>query len=207
MSTTVSVSNYAYQGQVFSPAFSEPASPISDTSASPPASPRSDDGDDPTCYNVKDKKRPSRVNRDIEDDLEFVTKKPKYANKYEAMLRPLRPSTVIKPKSLPVKTHKSPVDERLQERFHELADLAEPSEVDAFLSQHLNVLEVDKYNSDGRTAMQQAVLDGNLELAKVLVKYGANFRLTTRDGFSPFHLAVYAGHSGLMMYISQLNRP
>ena len=71
MSTTVCASNYEYQGQVYSPAFSEPSSPMSSTTSSQPPSPKPD------------------LEYDFEE--EFVSKRPKFANKYEEMLQPLDP--------------------------------------------------------------------------------------------------------------------
>ena len=74
MSTTVCASNYEYQGQVYSPAFSEPSSPMSSTTSSEPPSPKPE----PEIYD------------DFEEE-EFVSKRPKFANKYEEMLQPLDP--------------------------------------------------------------------------------------------------------------------
>ena len=208
MSTTVSVSNYEYQGQVFSPAFSEPASPVmSEGSASPPMSPRSDDGEDFIVNTPDNRKRSSDASLEADDDQWlFVTKRPKYANKYEAMLQPL--PSVISYKSkrkMPSKTHQSPVDPKLQRQFHNLVGLAsDAAEVEDFLARNSSHVDVDRFNEEGRTAFQQCCVEGNLDLAKILVKYGANSRLSTRDGFSPFHLAVYAGHLKIMMYIMQL---
>ena len=103
MSTTVSVSHYEYQGQVYSPAFSEPLSPLSTTSStsSNPSSPRSKRRDFDDCEN--------------EDPFEYSSKAPKYANKYEEMLQPLSPVTMLPlkfSKPLPLKTHLRDIDEK-----------------------------------------------------------------------------------------------
>merc|ERR1711894_716912 len=111
MSTTVCASNYEYQGQVYSPAFSEPSSPMSSTTSSQPPSPKPD------------------LKYDFEE--EFVSKRPKFANKYEEMLQPLDPVRILpshqivkhnnKSKQLvPKKTHQSNVDKKLQEQFQNL---------------------------------------------------------------------------------------
>ena len=181
MSTTVSSSHYEYQGQVYSPAFSEPSSPMSissSTSSSNPPSPRLSD-----------------------DRLQFRSKVPKYANKYEESLQPLSPVTILKCQDLPRRTAVSPFDSELQSQFE---DIRNNEEMERFLARHLDGIDINHLNSEGRTALQQCCLEGNLPLAKVLVKYGADIRLTTRDGFSTLHLAVFSGHSSLMAYILSL---
>ena len=126
------------------------------------------------------------------------------------MLQPMSPMKILRcdtssrPVTMPIKTHRSAHDVKLQCQFHDLVSLSDHEEVEDFLAQHLENLEVNQFNGDGRTALQQACLEGNLPMAKVLVKYGANARLTTRDGFSTFHLAVFSGHSTLMGYILSL---
>ena len=64
-----------------------------------------------------------------------------------------------------------------------------------------NVVDVNWYNVDGQTALHQGCRDGNLELVKLLVQFGANVRLTNRDGWSPLHLATYHGHRDVVMYL------
>ena len=73
-----------------------------------------------------------------------------------------------------------------------------------FLTEHLEKLDINQFNREGRTALQQSCLEGNLPLAKVLVKFGANSRIMTREGFSTLHLAVFSGHSHLMSYVMSL---
>ena len=192
MSTTVSVSHYEYQGQVYSPAFSEPSSPMStsSTSSSNPPSPRLKQRD-----------------FDEGDLCEFQSKVPRFANKYEEMLQPLSPMTILPTnvkRPLPTKTHLSDYDVELQSQFHDLVGVADHDEVEDFLMRHLDQLDINQFNSEGRTALQQSCLEGNLPLAKILVKYGANLRLNTRDGFSTLHIAVFSGHSHLMSYILSL---
>ena len=189
MSTTVSVSHYEYQGQVYSPAFSEPSSPMSTSSSNPPS--------------------PRLKQRDFDEgDLcEFQSKVPRFANKYEEMLQPLSPMTILPTnvkRPLPTKTHLSDYDVELQSQFHDLVGVADHDEVEDFLMRHLDQLDINQFNSEGRTALQQSCLEGNLPLAKILVKYGANLRLNTRDGFSTLHIAVFSGHSHLMSYILSL---
>merc|ERR1711894_710521 len=213
MSTTVCASNYEYQGQVYSPAFSEPSSPMSSTTSSQPPSPKPD------------------LKYDFEE--EFVSKRPKFANKYEEMLQPLDPVRTLpchqikhnsRSKVVPKKTHQSNVDKKLQEQFQNLMIMvcssskqtadeknnvnnkrkADVDEVEDFLTEYLEKLDINQFNREGRTALQQSCLEGNLPLAKVLVKFGANSRIMTREGFSTLHLAVFSGHSHVMSYVMSL---
>jgi len=216
MSTTVCASNYEYQGQVYSPAFSEPSSPMSSssTTSSEPPSPK------PSNHDYHDY---------FEEEEVFVSKRPKFANKYEEMLQPLDPVRILpshqivkhnnRSKQLvPKKTHQSNVDKKLQEQFQNLMLLvckqqttaenvnktAAVDQVEDFLTEHLEKLDINQFNREGRTALQQSCLEGNLPLAKVLVKFGANSRIMTREGFSTLHLAVFSGHSHLMSYVMSL---
>merc|ERR1711936_514305 len=158
----------------------------------------------------------------FEEEEEFVSKRPKFANKYEEMLQPLDPVRTlpchqIKHNSrskVPKKTHQSNVDKKLQEQFQNLILVCKQTaesvnkgaidEVEDFLTEHLEKLDINQFNREGRTALQQSCLEGNLPLAKVLVKFGANSRIMTREGFSTLHLAVFSGHSHLMTYVMSL---
>ena len=182
---------YEYQGQVYSPAFSEPSSPASSTGSSAPGSPQ--------LESRRKRMEPAA------SEMEFVSQRPRFANKYEEMLQPLSPVTVLPLRSsIPHRTHRSSLDVKLQRQFHQLVSLADEHQVEDFLSRHLAQLEVNGFNGEGRTALQQSCLEGNLSMAKVLVKYGADSQQSTRDGFSTFHLAVFSGHSPLMAYILSL---
>uniref|UniRef100_A0A663NDE2 NOTCH regulated ankyrin repeat protein n=1 Tax=Athene cunicularia TaxID=194338 RepID=A0A663NDE2_ATHCN len=47
----------------------------------------------------------------------------------------------------------------------------------------------------------QSVIDGNLELVKLLVKFGADIRLANRDGWSALHIAAFGGHQDIVLYL------
>ncbi|XP_010219050.1 PREDICTED: notch-regulated ankyrin repeat-containing protein, partial [Tinamus guttatus] len=53
---------------------------------------------------------------------------------------------------------------------------------------------VNSFGPEGQTALHQSVIDGNLELVKLLVKFGADIRLANRDGWSALHIAAFGGH-------------
>uniref|UniRef100_A0A8C9UEA2 Uncharacterized protein n=1 Tax=Serinus canaria TaxID=9135 RepID=A0A8C9UEA2_SERCA len=47
-----------------------------------------------------------------------------------------------------------------------------------------STFNVNSFGPEGQTALHQSVIDGNLELVKLLVKFGADIRLANRDGWS-----------------------
>lgn len=63
------------------------------------------------------------------------------------------------------------------------------------------VVDINGYNVDGQTALHQSCLSGNLELVKLLVQFGADVRLTNRDGWSALHIAAYYGHRDIALYL------
>ena len=136
-------------------------------------------------------------------------KQPRFATKYNEMLQPLSPVT-----TLPVetrqglsihKTHKSDFDAQLQRQFQNLLGIASNvGDIEEFLSKHSENVDLNEYNDDGRTALQQSCFEGNLRLAQLLVRFGADSRLTTREGFSALHIAAFSGHSDVLLYIMSL---
>lgn len=62
-------------------------------------------------------------------------------------------------------------------------------------------INVNSFGPEGQTALHQSVLDGNLELVKLLVKFGADIRLANRDGWSALHIAAFGGHQDIALYL------
>lgn len=60
---------------------------------------------------------------------------------------------------------------------------------------------VNSFGPEGQTALHQSVIDGNLELVKLLVKFGADIRLTNREGWSALHIAAFGGHQDIVLYL------
>lgn len=63
---------------------------------------------------------------------------------------------------------------------------------------HFNV---NSFGPEGQTALHQSVIAGNLELVKLLVKFGADIRLANRDGWSALHIAAFGGHQDIVLYL------
>jgi len=209
---------------VYSPASSttsSSSSSLSTCSSPPPASPESTLSDPPsptpswssdlddqqTFTSSASKKRSSSHFEDVRQHQPYVNKKPKFATKYDEMLQPLSPMTYLPVESLllPPTTHRPNFNQASQRQFRSLMESnAKPSEIESFLSENSEMIDINEYNSEGRTALHQSCFDGNLSMAKLLVRFGANAKLTTRDGFSLLHIAAFAGHSGIMFYILSL---
>ena len=219
MSDEVCIQNYTYQGQVYSPAFSEPSSPSSiyseDMDSLSPMSISTDvECDEPQNRQkypeslVKNKSSSMKRSNSDGDLCEYRTKIPKYANKYEEMLQPLSPVTTLPCKIVQPRTSNNPCSDqlvKLQKDFESVIISNNNEKIEDFLSKYSTDINVNLYNSEGRTALQQSCIDGKIELAKILVKYGADHRLTNRDGFSTLQIAVFSGHSDIMMYILSLS--
>ena len=257
MSTTVCLYDYEYNGQVYSPAFSDPPSPkdynpdseedAEETSLSPPTTPnvhkvkesvsviknqttRLPSTKDIWRNKLKRKSSEQEINCDTnrENSFQFVNKKPKYPTKYHEMLQPLSPYTTLFPDtSVGTKSFESnhlkeqmptKIDVQLQEKFNQLINFSFESEqeqastknerstrkVEEFLTTHSTSIDINRYNDEGQTPLQRCCFEGNLPLAKILVKFGAKSKITTRDGFTTLHIAAFSGHSHMMFYIMNI---
>lgn len=215
MSTEICVENYTFKGQVYSPAFSEPSSPSSiysdfeDMDSLSPMSTCSDFNCDESQNNHQKSTSTSMKRSNSDGDLtKFRSKVPKYANKYEEMLQPLSPVTTLPCTIIPPRLSNRPNSDqliKLQNEFESVIVSDEIDKVEDFLSKHSTDININQYNYEGRTALQQSCVDGKIELAKSLVKYGADHCLTNRDGFSTLQIAVFSGHPEMMMYILSLS--
>ena len=194
---------------------SPPTSPMSTMSDPPSPISWASDCDETVTTSLPDKKRSSSH---FEDDNEnnrryapYVNKKPKFATKYDEMLQPLSPMTYLPVESLmlplPNKTHRPNYNVQSQKQFRNLLESrAKISDIESFLGDNSETIDINEYNLEGRTALQQCCFDGNLPTAKLLVRFGADAKLTTREGFSTLHIAAFSGHSNVLLYIMSLRR-
>ncbi|KAL4219658.1 hypothetical protein ACF0H5_022230 [Mactra antiquata] len=67
-------------------------------------------------------------------------------------------------------------------------------------------ININVYDTEGQTALHQSCLDGNFELVKLLVKFGADVKLANRDGWNALHIAAYGGHQDIALYLISANR-
>ncbi|ROL42527.1 Notch-regulated ankyrin repeat-containing protein B [Anabarilius grahami] len=89
-----------------------------------------------------------------------------------------------------------------QRVFQEALRKGNTKELHSLLQNMTNCeFNVNSFGPEGQTALHQSVIDGNLELVKLLVKFGADIRLTNRDGWSALHIAAFGGHQDIVLYL------
>ncbi|CAG5897604.1 protein phosphatase 1 regulatory subunit 27 [Menidia menidia] len=62
-------------------------------------------------------------------------------------------------------------------------------------------VRVDTLFHSGMAALHEAVLTGNLEVVKLLVKYGADVHQRDEDGWTPLHMACSDGYPEIAKYL------
>lgn len=62
-------------------------------------------------------------------------------------------------------------------------------------------INLNVFDTEGQTALHQSCQLGNLELVKLLVKFGADVRLANRDGWSAVHIAAFGGHTDILLFL------
>ena len=204
MSTAISVFNYEFQGQVLSPAFSPPPSPLSDSNDSV-------DGDEDVTSSTTcrpHKRRMPQQHQQQPKKRTFINKKPKFPTRYHESLQPLSPCT-----TLPVRIcrgvdapQKSGVDGERQEEFLRLMRNCDAEKVEVFLRAYSEDIDINKFSEEGGTALHMACHEGNVSCAEVLLRFGANPRITTRNGFSIVHLASFSGSADTLTLAINLNQ-
>ncbi|XP_077414791.1 protein phosphatase 1 regulatory subunit 27 [Vanacampus margaritifer] len=65
-------------------------------------------------------------------------------------------------------------------------------------------VRVDTLFPSGMAALHEAVLTGNLEVVKLLVKYGADVNQRDEDGWTPLHMACSDGFPEIASYLLSL---
>ncbi|KAI9524771.1 notch-regulated ankyrin repeat-containing protein A [Gymnodraco acuticeps] len=89
-----------------------------------------------------------------------------------------------------------------QRVFQEAVKQGNTKELHSLLQNMTNCeFNVNSFGPEGQTALHQSVIDGNLELVKLLVKFGADIRLANREGWSALHIAAFGGHQDIVLYL------
>ena len=132
-----------------------------------------------------------------------VVKKPRYSGTiYEAMLAPLSPVTTLPIQTICSNSVKGDPD--LHNDFLDLVSIGKKTKLEKFLEINAESINLNQYSSDGLTPLQRVAQDGgegSADVAKVLVRYGADTRITSRDGWSAVHMATFSGNSQLLMFL------
>ena len=80
-----------------------------------------------------------------------------------------------------------------------VADAAARGDRDAVKSLLKQAADVNAAQGDGMTALHWAAMNGDLDLAQMLIVAGANVKATTRLGsYTPLYLASQQGHGGIV---------
>jgi ankyrin repeat protein len=80
-----------------------------------------------------------------------------------------------------------------------VADAAARGDREAVKSLLKQAADVNAAQGDGMTALHWAAMNGDLELAQMLIFAGANVRATTRLGtYTPLYLASQQGHGNVI---------
>ena len=138
--------------------------------------------------------------------LEPASKIPCYVGTiYEARLAPLSPFTTLPDRRTDTTTSISGhrrANSAAQARLLGLVEARKEAELEAFLEDNSHLVDMNQYGEDGVTPLQRVCQEGGpVGVARLLVRYGADVRMTSRDGWSPLHMAAYSGSSQLLMYL------
>jgi len=140
--------------------------------------------------------------------LEPASKIPCYIGTiYEARLAPLSPFTTLSDRRTDTTTsigggHHRRANSAAQARLLGLVEARKEAELEAFLEDNSHLVDMNQYGEDGVTPLQRVCQEGGpVGVARLLVRYGADVRMTSRDGWSPLHMAAYSGSSQLLMYL------
>lgn len=74
-------------------------------------------------------------------------------------------------------------------------------ELQRILEEREGKININLFDTEGQTALHYCCLKGNLELVKLLVRFGADVRLANRDGWNPLHIAAYGGHNDIFLFL------
>ena len=88
-----------------------------------------------------------------------------------------------------------------QRHVMDVVQSGDVSELKRFLEQKEGKLDVNFFDKDGQTALHHSCINGNFELVKVLVKFGADTTLANWDGWNPLHIATFGGHHDIVLYL------
>ncbi|KAK7497051.1 hypothetical protein BaRGS_00011787 [Batillaria attramentaria] len=104
--------------------------------------------------------------------------------------------------SMPTSTSQSPqVVAQYQSTLREAVRNGDSTGLRRLLEAREGKINLNVFDTEGQTALHQSCQLGNLELVKLLVKFGADVRLANRDGWSAVHIAAFGGHTDILLYL------
>merc|ERR1711990_815763 len=95
-------------------------------------------------------------------------------------------------------------DPGLQADLADLVKLGKKEKLESWLEERHECVNLNLYSAEGLTPLQevcQAGGENSTELARLLVRFGADTRLSSRDGWSPVHMASFSGNTALLLFL------
>ena len=116
---------------------------------------------------------------------------------------PLAPATTLTtPRPRPPPQPRG--DPGLQADLADLVKLGKKDKMESWLEEHHECVNLNLYSPEGLTPLQEVCQEGgegSTELARLLVRFGADTRLSSRDGWSPVHMASFSGNTNLLLFL------
>ena len=66
-------------------------------------------------------------------------------------------------------------------------------------------INLNYIDTEGESPLHRGCLQGNLDIIKLLVEYGANQSIRNKFGWFPIHIASYYGHMDVFMFLIDEN--
>ena len=103
---------------------------------------------------------------------------------------------------MPVPTHTSIFDEALQTKFDQLVTDNNRTGLEELLRSYSNSIDINKLDrASGQTPLQTFCVNGDLALVQLMVRYGADTQLRSRDGWAAVHYATFSGVQDVLLYV------
>ncbi|XP_020778326.1 protein phosphatase 1 regulatory subunit 27 [Boleophthalmus pectinirostris] len=125
----------------------------------------------------------------------YTTKTSRYTSTRRAQAQEKPPSPVIVPETPAKRTVHFPNDIV----FQDIVRRGDLEQIGRFM--RARKVRVDTLFHSGMAALHEAVLTGNLEVVKLLVKYGADVHQRDEDGWTPLHMACSDGYPEIARYL------
>ena len=104
-------------------------------------------------------------------------------------------------KPYPNATHTKNYNKNIQSKFEIALKNCDYRELQDLLSCYSDDIDINLIDEEGNTPLQTATLTGNLDIVRLMIRFGADPSRTNRDGWSTLHIAAYSGHSEIPQYI------
>lgn len=102
------------------------------------------------------------------------------------------------------KTNVDNFDPQQQSKFSDALEKCDINELTDILVRSSSLIDINKYNLEGQTPLQAAIVTGQLDLVKQLIRHGADPNMRSRDGWSTLHIAAFYGNSEITQYLLML---